>query len=1164
MNEYQLSLFKGKRRPRAIQRYLVNDVYESDYVTNNGRRQLQKVKPCPRQVIANANDFQMLSVRDEKTGALKAVTLRDSWADTRCTEGSYVHVVGTFDKHGHCIVTDAENMIILHPDHLISATAVGDSFSCMRKAVLQDRIKATSEPSAPMLYGTIIHEIFQDALKANRWDEEWLHEIINTRLDQHVEELYQTRLTLDGARQYLESKVPELQAWAGVFVKTGNEGLGAVKDRNGTVVQMSVNKLLDVEEHIWSPMYGLKGNIDATVQVAMEVEDGGDAHTLTVPLELKTGKRENASHRAQTALYTLLLSDRYDVAVAYGVLYYIETSQMHRIPAIRHELRHMVMQRNELACFVRDRLALPPLLRNTHTCGKCYAKEPCFLYHRLVEDGNGETSGMRDKFDTMTKQLKPAHQDFFKKWDDLLTKEESEILKFRRELWTMLSQEREKLGRCFANVSLIVDGSTEATGSSKINRHIYSFQKHTDSADFSFSESQIAVGDPIVVSDERGHYALAKGYVTSLTKNRLCVAVDRRLHNARAKLAGFDAEANQVFAGITDPYSAHPSQHYRSQAVIQNDTVVSSQAPPILYRIDKDEFSNGMALVRANLLALMSATAFQASRLRSLIVDNAAPTFKSSSTAYIISDPPSRTSMNPDQTHVIEKILTAEHYALVLGMPGTGKTTTIAQIIRALVAKGRSVLLASYTHSAVDNILLKLRHDRIPILRLGALAKIHPDVSSFASLAAEPRATITELEDLYHLPQVVATTCLGINHPIFNERTFDYCIVDEASQITLPVCLGPIRLARAFVLVGDHFQLPPLVQNRAALEGGLDVSLFKSLCERQPDAVVELGVQYRMNAEIMRMANELIYGGRLKCGSESVASRRLGLPRWDGLNVKRDSWQHKCLAPTSPPLVFLDTDLCAPHHHEIAHGARVTNALEASLAVALVTTLITAGVPAPTIGVITLYRSQLALIKSSLVTALGPLARDVEAHTADRFQGRDKEVVVLSCVRSNERGVVGELLRDWRRVNVAITRARSKMLVLGSKSTLSQGDELLSRMIAVFEKERSVVNVKTGWEGEVPVYRGMEGPGATQSSRPRIDNASPRTALAPVGERDMNKPRGSGPHVGSPGKENRPPLRPGQKPFKMPTKVAKGGLRVKKGPVLEDLMAEILGDEDDF
>ena len=1096
---------------------------------------------------------------------VKAITLRDSWFDTRCSSGSYVHVIGEFNHLGQCFITDSDNMLILHPDHLVSALAVADSFSCMRKAVLQDRIKATSESSPPMLYGTVLHEIFQEAMKASRWDGDWLEELIDTLLARHIEELYQNNLNTDAARAHLRTKIPELQAWAEVFVKAKNESMGTVKDRNGKLVKMNVNKLLDVEEHIWSPMYGLKGNIDATVEVSMmESEDGGDKpRTLVVPLELKTGKRENASHRAQTALYTLLLSDRYDVAVAYGILYYIETSQVLRIPAIRHELRHMVMQRNELACYVRERLALPPMLRDTHLCNRCYAKQPCFLYHKLVENGDGDTSGLKDKFDVLTKHLNTTHQSFFKKWNDLLTKEETEIMKFRRELWTMLSHERERLGRCFANVSLIRESASEDLGSSKINRFSYAFKKQTDLGDFSFSESQIAVGDPIVISDERGHYALAIGYVTALTNLQVTVAVDRRLHNARLRQSGFDEVTNQVFAGINDGATpaASPS------------TPASTSPDNLLYRIDKDEFSSGMALVRAHLVSIMAHDVPHASKIRSLVVDNAPPSFRSQSTNYTLTGPASQLNVNEDQRIAIEKILSAEDYALVLGMPGTGKTTTIAHIIRALVAKGKSVLLASYTHSAVDNILLKLRDDKISLLRLGALAKIHSDVKDFAQLAAEPRETVEELKTLYHDPQVVATTCLGVNHNIFNERTFDYCIVDEASQITLPVCLGPIRMARSFVLVGDHYQLPPLVQNKDALDGGLDVSLFRMLCEQRPEAVVTLGVQYRMNESIMRLSNELVYDGKLRCGNSGVANRRMKLSNHRKIEGIHDAltshstgnickaqtssscWLHRAIAP-SRPVIFLNTDCVPPNYHETATGARIANALEAKLVVHFVTALITAGVPAPSIGIMTFYRSQLALLRSSLTSSPLPswTVQQIEAHTADRFQGRDKEVVVLSCVRSNDHGVVGELLKDWRRVNVALTRAKSKLLIVGSRQTLGN-DEILKKMVGLCE----IVDVpENGWLHDF---------GSISTVSPTKQLVEDRKERKPLSEKtpaSMNTIATPGSKNTAKGIKQSQLLKPGQKPFKVPAKVGKvvrsdKVARKQAGPVLEDVMREVLG-----
>ncbi|KAK5013370.1 DNA replication endonuclease-helicase Dna2, partial [Cryomyces antarcticus] len=650
-------------------------------------------------------------------------------------------------------------MLIVHPDHLISATVVADSFECTRRAVLQDRVKATSKANAPQVYGHILHEVFQGALKANRWDGEWLEKLIETTVTKFIESIYELgHSDTVEALGHLKSKMPELEAWARVFVRATPGSNAVVNDRHGKTVHMSVSKLLDVEEHVWSPTYGLKGNIDATVQVAMRDEQGD--RTLTVPFEVKTGKNNsNASHRAQTALYTLLLSDRYDVEVAYGILYYLETSDISRIPAIRNELRHMVMQRNELACYVRERLQLPPMIQNPRKCGGCYAKTACFIYHKLAEDGTTESSGAKEKFKEVVRNLKPIHQEFFKKWDELLSKEESEMMKFRRELWTMLSSEREKLGRCFANVVIEAGSALETQQGGKINRFQYTLVKRKAPSGFSFTESQIAIGEPIVISDEKGHFALANGYVTNVRKRRITVAVDRRLHNSRIKQPGFDALRNQAFAGIMSVDGTHslPSPEHSTDGTLEET----------LYRLDKDEFSNGMALVRNNLVQIMDDNNYRAFKLRSLIVENTAPIFKPSPTAYDLSGPQSQLEINSDQRVAIEKVMAAQDYALVLGMPGTGKTTTIAHIIRALVAKGKSVLLTSYTHTAVDNILLKIRKDDIRILRLGAIAKVHPEVEEFAELAGQPRSTIEELEDMYMNPQVVATTCLGINHAIF-------------------------------------------------------------------------------------------------------------------------------------------------------------------------------------------------------------------------------------------------------------------------------------------------------------------------------------------------------------------------------------------------------------
>ena len=174
-------------------------------------------------------------MEDESTKLSKVITLRQSWVDSPCTPGSYVTVIGHFDRAGQCIVDDAQNLLILHPDYLISATVVADSFSCTRRAVLQERVKATGDASQPQIYGSILHEIFQEAMKANRWDTEWLGETIKSISARYLEQLFEINIEAENAVNHLQSRTTELQAWAEVFV-AAKPNVG--KDCDGSLVQI--------------------------------------------------------------------------------------------------------------------------------------------------------------------------------------------------------------------------------------------------------------------------------------------------------------------------------------------------------------------------------------------------------------------------------------------------------------------------------------------------------------------------------------------------------------------------------------------------------------------------------------------------------------------------------------------------------------------------------------------------------------------------------------------------------------------------------------------------------------------------------------------------------------------------------------------------------------
>lgn len=218
-------------------------------------------------------------------------------------------------------------MLILHPDYLLSATVVADSFNCIRLAALKDRVKAINEMSISSVYGNILHEILQIALLANDFSTKFLFSEIDRLVIKEMQNLFSLRLEVRTAVEHLRTKVPFLQDWAERFVLFKPRPDSVAKGHRTSDALLSINKVLDVEEHIWSPKYGLKGNIDVTAQAKIIDEHG--QRTLTVPFEVKTGRNTKIfSHRAQTMLYTLLMSDRYGMLHFDPKLHTANTSQI--------------------------------------------------------------------------------------------------------------------------------------------------------------------------------------------------------------------------------------------------------------------------------------------------------------------------------------------------------------------------------------------------------------------------------------------------------------------------------------------------------------------------------------------------------------------------------------------------------------------------------------------------------------------------------------------------------------------------------------------------------------------------------------------------------------------------------------------------------------------
>lgn len=361
---------------------------------------------------------------------------------------------------------------------------------------------------------------------------------------------------------------------------------------------------------------------------------------------------------------------------------------------------------------------------------------------------------------------------------------------------------------------------------------------------------------------------------------------------------------------------------------------------------------------------------------------------------------------NPGQNQAVNTAVNAEDLALVHGPPGTGKTRTLARAVRALVDRGDRVLVAAFTNRAVDNAIQALREQGVSdIVRQGSEVGIAP---SSMDLRLDQSGSPDEMVERLQEAGVVAATTATCGSRPMRELSFDVAVVDEAGQLTEPATLPPATLAERVVLVGDHHQLPPVVQSG---DSALQVSLFERLIERHPDAAVRLEAQYRMAQRIQSFAAREFYDGQLRPATADVAGQTL-----DNLTGVD--------ATALPPhlqeqVVHLDPAGTQEGHRNVAEAGAVCETVEAYL---------DAGLAPDMLGVIAPFRAQVAEIT-------GRISDGVTVDTVDRFQGSSREVIVVSFVATGS--LDGPIFEDRRRVNVALTRARRALVLVGDRSALA-------------------------------------------------------------------------------------------------------------------------------
>ena len=472
-------------------------------------------------------------------------------------------------------------------------------------------------------------------------------------------------------------------------------------------------------------------------------------------------------------------------------------------------------------------------------------------------------------------------------------------------------------------------------------------------------------------------------------------------------------EGDVALASDGDPVAGHAELCRITQ--LGEELVVTADEPVELRRLDV--YPSEISVDRM-LTALHDTVLKSSADRKDVLFGRREPQFRPGEETYI--------GNNAEQNRAVNLAVTAEDCALIHGPPGTGKTYTIARLIRALVDRGDRVLLAAFTNRAVDNALEALREQGFEdVQRVGTKTGIREDM---LDLRLEQRGEPNERAGALRNAPVVAATTASCGSRIMREQSFDVAVVDEASQLTEPTTMAALNRADQFVLVGDHQQLPPVVQAAPDVDAAVDVdsavaesddtttdsaatalstSLFERLIRQYPAASVMLSRQYRMCQRIQAFSSAEFYDGALRPATGAVAAQSLS------------ELVDPALLPADlrEAVTFID-----PGGNRVGN----TNPTEADRVADIVDSYLAAGVAAADIGVIAPFRAQVAELSRRV---------DLTVDTVDRFQGSSKQIIVLSFVATGR--LEGPLFEDTRRINVALTRAKKALVLVGDREALA-------------------------------------------------------------------------------------------------------------------------------
>jgi DNA replication ATP-dependent helicase/nuclease Dna2 len=982
--------------------------------------------------IERGNDFASFSLTRHYRSLVKGLIDLGNDLRTQKLTLRVIHLplpTSTIDRNGRTVYRYRANdytLAILEPDTILNITDLNDADYCARQYLLNRLVSSTQ--SAAMIRGNLVHSSFKELLKEHDRGELMVgyaangNETPQATLLRHFEQALE-RSIIDlalinvTAEEMRNESMPHLESLASWFqnqsatlwdmpttTATRDDGTDVTEDH-------SSKNMVRAETFLLAPEIGLRGRLDLLWRQT------GRQRLL----ELKTGKATGdlpiQSHRWQVQGYHALLAVRRDPQMkkALALLLYSGTPGEAQTCDIRftiNQMQHVIEKRNILV--LSHATGIPPAPPGASRCTKCSMLAQCEQISSLldwqapepelaeIDDvgalpivSNGHNaSAIRGHNELRSYMNTPGDREFFAKYYNLLQLEGLEGEKQQASLWKMPVEERVELGAAISDLRPLA-------------RPVPTGQGEWQQTFTCTNTSELRVGDEILLSDGN---PITGEVVTG-------------------SILGISADEVMVW----------------SPELITHPTL-----------IDRYDINSVHVRTLQNLLRWLHVDP----HLRALVSGAIQPQFDTTKQV------PPRPDFNAEQNLAVERAMQMQDYLLIHGPPGTGKTSVIAEIVKRFCQQGHRVMLAAFTNQAVDNMLKRLDSEGIhDFMRLGSTRNVDSTIEDrlLKRLVGQSLKSIDALEnvqDLLRSVPIVASTTATWSSEKYNPTSlngvgenkenapfqFDVAIIDEAGQLTVPAILGALRFAKRFILVGDEKQLPPLVLSKEASGAGLSQSLFSILKLKDYDymkynaqaesSCVSLKVQYRMNKWISHFASKVFYDGQL-IPHASVANSLLEIApskvirRAEKASIVR-------VIDSRAPMVFLDV---------FGNQERAkTSDAEAIAVREVVAGLLARGIAEQEIGIIAPYRAQVANLRRPLFSddeAIGwealPYDTQLSVDTVDRFQGGERPVIIMSFATTTRLEVDSQLrdhLTDPHRLNVALTRAQKKLILVGNASAL--------------------------------------------------------------------------------------------------------------------------------